>query len=381
MGLYMSNANIELLRLTGWCKNLPTGMQDRYATRVLRREEIAELEALRLAAVTGNGKCVRLIQGGRKLLASLGYDYPQDAKYISDYGRRLEAAEILLAFYRAGCNVFADSVEDLAPSQVFLTKMAVRRNKRQWGDLFAGERFAGIGCVRREALLCHYVTGAAREAGMYYSRERRTLSGIASVYKYDMALVYAGSSYLEAAGALKQQEARRTERGGRKNDCLSYAEVYRRTLLPLYLLECSDTGAAQLLVLSQENYRGRLSRCLFRGEPPPPEIPEADGLVVAGDRGEAWVCAVAADMEVKRLDRIWERFSKTSYTTLFLACLPGQESALEFLYGGHRNVEIAPISPETLAAAFGRMELYEPEPAAYIDKKGGMLDAANLPLD
>ena len=81
--MYLSNADMELLRLAGWCKNLPSDMAESFRTQAFDPAGIALLDKLGLLMVTGNGRSVRLRERGWRLLRYLGYDYHKDNRYRS----------------------------------------------------------------------------------------------------------------------------------------------------------------------------------------------------------------------------------------------------------------------------------------------------------
>ncbi|GHU81467.1 hypothetical protein FACS1894191_8360 [Clostridia bacterium] len=91
--MYLSNADIELLRLAGWCKNLPADIGSSFHAQsggppqIFHPAGIALLDRLGLLMVTRNGQSIRLREKGWRLLRHLGYDYHKDTKYKSDYER------------------------------------------------------------------------------------------------------------------------------------------------------------------------------------------------------------------------------------------------------------------------------------------------------
>ena len=77
-------AEIELLRLAGWFKGLPSDLSQRFASSVFSPAGIDALEAFHLLYHAGERRQYRLTPLGWEFLAGIGFPYPQDAKYVSD---------------------------------------------------------------------------------------------------------------------------------------------------------------------------------------------------------------------------------------------------------------------------------------------------------
>lgn len=374
--MYLGNSDMELLRLAAWCKNLPSDMAGSFHTRVLDPASIWLLDQAGLAMVTKNGRSIRLREKGWRFLQHLGVGYHKDNSYRSGYGRRIEGARILLTFWRAGYEVFASTLGDLEGQRAFALSMAARRDAARGGDIWGGAGFWGLGRIRDTIAACYHVTGHENTA-LSYRSEKAMLDKAAAILRTSGAMIFAGSGYEKLARAIGNTTPAGTSgKSGRR----TFAEIYRNAATPVYLLECSDTGALQLRIMAQEDYRKRLADVVLQYySPPPVGVTAADGLLWMRDE-ESLPWLLAVDMDVCRIDRTYRQAVGAGYKGIVLVCLPPQEKPLHMIYGDKR-MKFVVITREDLLGAFGTLRLHEPPLGPYLDEKGGMIDAAHLPVD
>lgn len=163
----------------------------------------------------------------------------------------------------------------------------------------------------------------------------------------------------------------RLERAGVSGEgrLISYGEAWQRTVLPVHLLTCDDTGALQLRIMSQPDYRKRLAQAGLGKSyaPPPAELLHCDGLL----RGVPFV--IAADMDLHRLDAAMEEAQRAGFPEVAAAAPKGQvRGTLRERYQG--RVKLLTITKETLTAAFGdSLPLYRAEDSAFLTKEGNTI--------
>jgi hypothetical protein len=285
-------------------------------------------------------------------------------------------ANILLAFYRAGYDVFAERADDLTASQVFLQSPVARRDSSA-GDLWGGAVFHGMASIGELVAVCYFIAGH-EDARLNRRNERMLLDKASAMLRRRAAQVFAGPDYLKLARTIRSP----SPKGGKAAESrCTYAEMYRNAPGPLYLLECSDAGALQLMVMSHADYRRRLVIALAGEDAGPPAgIRDADGKVMLSGEEHPMPAALAVDMDVKRLDRAFKQTMDSGYGKLVLFAFEKQIKALEYLYAGGGKAHVRILSPRAVTAAFGNMELYEPAPSAYIGPEGGAHYATNLPV-
>lgn len=372
--MYLGNSDMELLLLAAWCKNLPADMADNFHGQVFNPTRVEQLDNAGLLMVTKNGKCIRLREKGWRLLRYLGVGYHKDKKYRSDYERRLEIARILLTFRRAGYDVFGAILGDLGASQVFVPSMVARRDAVRGGDIWGGAGFWGLGRIRNTIAACYHVTGHEK-AALNYRNEKAMLDKAATIHGTEEAMIFAGSGYERLVRAIGNTVITKASDKGEQR---TFSEIYRNATTPIHLLECSDNGAWQLLITAQENYKKRLAEVVFLNlEAPPVGVTGADALMRAPEA--SYPLLISIDMDMSRIDRAYRQTITAGYPELVIACLESQKPALLQLYGDKRT-KIVSITNKNLHNAFGTLLLFEPPEGVFIDRNGGMVDAAALPV-
>ena len=376
--MLLGYSDIELLRLAAWCKNLPSDISKSIHSQILNPARIKLLDAAGLVNTSENGDCIRLRELGWDFIRHLGFEYHKDSRYVSDYGRRLESARILLTFWRAGYNVFGSTLRDMGAPRVFIHSMAARRDSVQGGNIWGGAAFWGLGRLGNTAASCYYFTGHEK-ALLNYRSEKTMLDKAASFLGAKPAMIFAGkgdsgAGYVRMARVLGNTKAAKVTGSGEK---LTYSDIYRGSQIPIHLLECSDEGALQLLIMSLEDYRKRLGGVIFSGvNPPPVGVGGADGSLGVSDT-MPWLLAI--DMDICRIGRAIRQTAAAGYPMIVIACLSKQEAALKLLFGENAAKYVI-ITEKNITDAFGAVCLYEPAPGPYLDSKGGMIDAAALPV-
>ena len=106
----------------------------------------------------------------------------------------------------------------------------------------------------------------------------------------------AGESYRSIYEMLSNQTP--SGRNGKKG-FTDYSQAYPRLGIPVSLVSCDDTGAMQLAIMRQMDYRTRIAQAAFgaRWKPEDDRLPEADGHVDGNP------LVIAVDMDLRRLER------------------------------------------------------------------------------
>lgn len=349
--------DLGLLHLTGWCRHLSLSVLERFQSPMLSMQTLGPLVDARLLHITKDGKSLRLRAEGYALLDALGIPCPRDNKYPDSdtRTRRLAISEMVATFLQAGVNVYGSQLEHLRSPPVFLGSAAIRSNPELAGNLFNGVSFAGIASFGGR----DYQVQLPSERNIYFSNEMRAFMNFSALSgNEEKAVIYAGGSYSGLLDLLVLPPSP----GKRKNDRLPYLEAYRRTVLPVHLLECSETGALQLRVMQQPGYRGRLAEAALgaRYAPPLPALPDTDAMFM---QEEPVPFVTGVDMDLKRLDRAYSYARAAGYPRLAIAALREQLPALGRLYRANGKASLYEISGSILKKAFGPQALlpYEPE--------------------
>lgn len=133
------------------------------------------------------------------------------------------------------------------------------------------------------------------------NNELSHLYNLASVFSERLdtpqALLLAGESYRSIYEMLSNQTP--SGRNGKKG-FTDYSQAYPRLGIPVSLVSCDDTGAMQLAIMRQMDYRTRIAQAAFgaRWKPEDDRLPEADGHVDGNP------LVIAVDMDLRRLERV-----------------------------------------------------------------------------
>lgn len=374
--MIFDNAEIELLRLAAWFKGLPAELPERFSSPVFDPAGIEALKSLRLLYASQERRQYRLTPTGWDFLAGIGFTYPQDAKYISDpvkLRRREQAAKVMFTFYRAGFQIFCDCLEALEQPGVFLAAEAMQRSLRlQNTKVWNGLRLCGIGRFGNCGCLLHFTD----ERGLYFVNEMNRFRRAATACDRAVS-IYAASRYADAAYWLRHEPPAGEKK--HKSDWVSFRQAARMTQLPLHLLECSDAGALQLLLMQAPNYRKRAARLILAEgyRPAHPALPDTDALLPDTGKGPRPLVA-AMDMDLKRLERAIEAAASLGCGQLAVAAFPEQLEALVGLFGQEGNVVFYQVEKEEVARAL-RLSLYAPERSPFLDGKGGYVHVSQIP--
>jgi hypothetical protein len=374
--LYFAHSDIELLRLAGWCKNLPADISGMFDFQVFTQADVKQLVRTGLINVTSDGS-IRLRDKGSRLIRHWGYHYHRDTKYRSgSETRRVEIARILLTFWRAGFQVYASTLEELGASQVFLSSMAARRDKS--AGVWGGSVFWGLARFGQSVCSCYYA-GDIQEQRINYKNERFTLNKAAFRFSSREAMLFAGPDLTLMARAFRNNN--RQKHSDKETD-LTFPQIRETVNHSLYLLPFGNDGAAQLRIMCEQNYRERLASAYFRAQNAEGSISAAPIGVTEADGMLGGICPwlVAVDMDIARTDRALRQTLSAGYSKLFVLCLESQKAALRQLYD-ENNVTLLIVPEECVLNAFGALPLFKPPTGVYSDREGRMLDASNLPVD
>lgn len=341
--------DIRALQLLYWCQ---------YAAREDLQRIATETELINLENVVHfmkhhekSGGMVLTAQG----LAFMGKVFPQLAVPKQSYHpwaiqRRLRVAQIAATFYRAGLSPF----ETELPEQNGLLLTSVTRGKgcNPW----ANTRVAAIAHMNELLCAVHYVCPGIGK--VLLNDEVRVLNNAASqMGDVQRALLFAGASYADILAELN------AESDGKDKAAVSYADVYRHTALPVYLVSCNDTGALQLRIMSEPDYRRRLTKLCLRRYCVPSDTPEFDAVY------EGVPLVMAVDMDLRRVNKAVETARELGHPRLNVIILKEQNEAFARRYPGYHLRMLTPTR-DTLVRFLGGRLLYETPSTAYLTEDG-----------
>lgn len=357
--MVFSVCDIELMRLLWWCGNM---MPDSLCA-VFDEEIVRNLMSAGLIHIHKSSGSLCLTAKGRRSLSGVNCQERTPLSYRKDLiQRRLRVSDTVLTGYRAGMNLSVDATDQAAKSPtLFLPSFNRGKEQNIWGS-------SRVAVLLRLGGCCYGAYSIYPNVGrLNLADEERTLSVCAARSQSRHAAFFlAGDTYRTVLSELERADVSGDGR------LISYGEAWKKTNLPVHLLSHDDTGALQLRIMAQPDYRQRLAWAgLGSGYTlPPSELPHCDGLL----RGVPFV--IAADMELHRLDAALEETRQVGFSQIAAIALKGQ--VRDILRERYKDrMKLFAITKETLTAAFGdELPLCRPGYGVFLTERG---DAINVP--
>lgn len=352
---------IDALRLLCWCRYAsPDSLR-----RIITQPELSNLRTL--GFIKEHPKSQALVPTCKTvdLLRSAFDDaVPEVVRVYSPQliERRLRLSQIAITFYQGGVDPFLLHKEDLLhPPALFLPSVGRGRGQNPWGST----RIAGIAHLGEQTLAVHYVCpGIGR---LILNNELVAFNNqTAALHNTRRGFLFTGGSY---ADILAELDRPGIEDG---NQAVNYAVAYRRLTLPVHLLPCDDTGALQLRVMTQPNYRSRLAQAALGRyyQPPPDDISTFDACF------NRTPVVIGVDMDLRRINAAMKIAKELGHPYIILAALTGQvQSGVfdSFRIPGQDNV--LALREDVVLELVGGSSVTFPNDQPFLSKKGGALHA------
>jgi len=355
--IQFTNADIQALRLIGWCKDVPPRPE-----APLTQERLGMFELLGLSRKSKSGRSIRLTQKGYRLLADCGYELPQD-KYPVGAGRvlerRLQTAGGMRLFYLAGVDVFLQNTDQFSGSNPqFLPSFALRQRQSVTENMLGATRFLGfLKCGSNMYIPYFLQTGKEQ-----------------FIPETELAVAKAVSSLCGEVESLRlllicerpEEIARLAAKPFKWQKIMPVANALG-VPYPVYLLpRAAEEGARQLRLILAENYLGailRLSEAAVTTENCPPEFD-----AILRDNGSPFL--VGVDGDIKRMLRAHE-VARREETLLHILCFGFQIPFLEPLVRGARFLELRETEINRVMGLSDA--LYQPDNTAFITPGGFLI--------
>lgn len=359
--MIFSQQDIDILRLIRWCQFIMP--ED---VNVLTAEtEVRNLVALGL--IRQHERSGALIMSKKGVLLLQTFFTEEAPHYPPSYHtaiiqRRLHLSKLVLTAYRGNVDIFLDRNELLnnTPS-MFLSTLTRERGANPWGST----RVAAIAHLGDLFCAVHYVCPGIGKLSL--TDELTAFSNQTAQFPGSKrAFLFAGESYKDILAELEADTQTDSK-------LISYGGRYRCLQLPVHLLSCDDTGAVQLQIMAQPDYRTRLARAALKEEyqPPPLDVPVWDAIY--RDRP----LVIAADMDLRRLDAAIQAARGRGIKKITVAALEGQARTVlipRCQSTGHARVFA--LTNEVISAVTGRPPVpYTPPRTQFLTEKGDVVDA------
>ena len=338
-----TNAEIELLKLCAWCRDLPAG------STFLNKENLRALVAAGQLRISRNGQSVRITESGKHTLDILGlhFDYDSKSRGMGNYLiRRLNTANLMLFFFGGKTDVFCSSVPDRNSPLSFLPSFALRREKNK--NPLGTARFNGMLYTKNTARAVYYIT--EENDGLYPEAERNTFTMNILTGGRKSAAAFTGDKSLEK---IIEYSARKT------TNSRALLNAVRRLDCPVTFFPLSQTGARQMRIISVRDHRRIIAENILKAKYKPPEKNYYDA---------AEKILIGIDMDIPRMETAAEY-------GVHIFLLDWQVNAVKEILRGKKAV-LHPLTTET-AEEMLRLpsELYVKETKPYITEKGEFLSA------
>ncbi len=357
--MIFSQSDIDILKLIRWCQfitpedlNVLTAETDSLiALGLIRRHK-------KSGALIMSKKGVQLLQA---LFHQNAPHYPP-SYHTSIVQRRLRLSKLALTAYCGNVDIFLDRNELLSKSpSMFLSTLTREKGSNPWGST----RVAAIAHLGDLFCAVHYVCPGIGKLALTdeltaFSNQTARFPGA------KRAFIFAGESYRDILAELEadiQTDAK----------LISYGGAYQCLQLPIHLLSCDDTGAVQLQIMAQPNYRTRLARAALKEEyqPPPLDVPVWDAIY----QGQPLV--IAADMDLRRLDAAIRASHERSLDRIAVAALEKQaKTVLIPRYQDTGRARVFALTKEAITEVTSRPPVpYTPPHTQFLTEKGDVVDA------
>ena len=354
-----SQSDIDTLRLICWCQFV----RPEVLNSISKPVEQDNLLCLGLIQYHKKSGAFTLTRKGRSFLQeimalpNLTKSYHKDA-----VERRLRLTNLALTAYKGTANIFLTAPEELSDSPtLFLSAITRGRGANPWGST----RVAAIAHLGDLFCAVHYVCPGIGKLALTdelaaFSNQTARFPGA------KRAFLFAGERYQDILTELEADTQTDTK-------LISYGGVYQCLQLPIHLLSCDDTGAVQLQIMAQPDYRTRLARAALKEEyqPPPLDVPVWDALF----SGVPFV--IAADMDLRRLDAAIQTARSRGVKRIAVAALDGQaKTVLLPRYEDTGQAKVFVLTDEAISRVTGRPPVpYTPPRAQFLTEKGDVVDA------
>ena len=331
--LIFTNAEIDVLRLAAWCKDLPAG-----STETFPQETVNLLCGMGLLRKSRCGLSYRTTPEGYEVLQKGGFDYTPDKQYRGKgavLARRLETAEIMGFFWRYGANVFLNTPDAEKNGVSFLPSFALRR--KAYANVLGGTRLTGFLYTETTAFIPYYIS--PQSEGVYANVEHRTFRAESLLCGRSPFVVYTGAGNLEQLIHTVMTPCKKE-----KSTTDSYLAALDKFGCPAAIVPMDESGMRQIRILSVPAYKEKLLRQILGKDFLPPVSPQSDGC----SRKTNDLILIGIDCNITRFENAINRTDTKTHIIL----LSTQAEAIQNYLKG-QNAVLHPIGEELAEQILG----------------------------
>lgn len=359
--MIFSEQDISVLSMVCWCQYVPPEL----LIKIAGQREINNLLQLGFIKCNDKTNAMILTAGGSAVLkTAFNQAIPKLTRsyHKAAVQRRLRQSKIAVVAYGGGVNIFTMKIEYLTDTpSLFFSAITRGQGINPW----ANTRIAAIAHLGDLFCAVHYVCPGIGKLAL--TDELAAFSNQTARFpEAKRAFLFAGESYRDILAELEADTQTDTK-------LISYGGAYRCLQLPIHLLSCDDTGAVQLQIMAQPDYRTRLARAALKEEyqPPPLDMPVWDAIY----QGRPLV--IAADMDLRRLDAAIQAAHSRGLDRIAVAALEKQaKTVLIPRYQDTGRARVFALTKEAITEVTGRPPVpYVPPHTQFLTEKGDVVDA------
>ena len=315
--MLFSQAEIEVLALCAWCKDLGKNI----GAEILPPEILRCLCDLGLLRVSRCGLSYRVTALGYALCRRAGFSVQLEKYYRSNgpaLARRLETAEVTAFFWRYGAGMLCRA-ETGNPR--FLPSFELRRKTA--ANILGGTRMTGFYYAGHHTFVPYFLS--PQNSGIYADVERRTFGAESLSCEKEPFVLYTGHGTL----AQLLETLYRPKSTNKRDPTDSYRSAVGKFACDTALISLDETGWRQLRILDRDYA--------------PADAPPVDGK--SQKTGERFI--IGFDNNTVRWERALEKGGQ-----LHLVLLKPHTDTVRAHFGG-KNVTLHPVDAVDVERALG----------------------------
>lgn len=241
-------AEIEVLALCAWCRDLPVHGCKNIPARI-----IDILLETRLIRQSKNGLGYRCTPDAFELLHRAEKEFKQDKSYRTNSDaivRRMQMAEITSFFWRYGADVFKNSPPAGKEFNLFLPSFVFRRQKHS--NVLGITNLTGFYYAKDTVFIPYFI--AKENNGVYPEVEQRTFRAETLLSGRRPQVIYTGEGDLDDIIQIVSYKKERSK----KSTTVYYKDAMDKFNCPVDIIPLTEDGMRQLRILSVTDYRQRL---------------------------------------------------------------------------------------------------------------------------
>lgn len=365
--------DIELMKLIGLCRYMPSGLNRKYDSQLFARDVISNLKDHRLIKITSDSRCYKLTKKGRDVLEKTGVAFSTEARTDikkKSYNSKLKNAHINLILYLAGVNVYYKNTRELSGIQKgYMSSLVLRSDNSM--KVLSGAKFLGVFKFEHTAYIPYYVE--ERKSWIFPTFEREIYQSQVEAMRdiNDIKLMMVGNTLEELWLNLSPSTVRTKVVNGQKPFHVALEELGSEYLL----IPTGREGVLQLKLLTLCGYKERIAAALGCDNNKITGLAECDGWK------DGMPIVVGIDFNIRRILRGLKQVEKYDRTIRpVVCCLPFQKNTYlkVFKRFGKGEVIVFPISYEDIYKVFPEVKDKKIKDDAVKDKRGEIINVPEI---